>query len=216
MRCCKLFLFTSLPPSLLPFSLPPSLLPFLFPSLPLPSLLSLPPSLPLLHVHSLFRSLCADDTPMVRRAAAGKLGVSVPDLMFGPLFTKFYCPSSSVCVCRSLLKSLRLRMLRRISSLFSTVLLVTIKCVVIPPPPPPLSNFLSQDSVRLLAVEACASIASLLTKEEIESLIVPTLSSAAKVCPSAWSHCLIYVYPLNGIAVGQVMESSLHGGRQVH
>lgn len=38
-----------------------------------------------------------------------------------------------------------------------------------------------QDSVRLLAVEACASISSLLSKEEVESFIVPTLSSAAKV-----------------------------------
>ena len=39
-----------------------------------------------------------------------------------------------------------------------------------------------QDSVRLLAVEACAAIAALLQKEEVESLIVPTLRSASSVC----------------------------------
>ena len=39
-----------------------------------------------------------------------------------------------------------------------------------------------QDSVRLLAVEACAAIATLLQKEEIETLIVPTLRSASSVC----------------------------------
>ena len=39
-----------------------------------------------------------------------------------------------------------------------------------------------QDSVRLLAVEACAAIAALLQKEEIETLIVPTLRAASSVC----------------------------------
>lgn len=38
----------------------------------------------------------------------------------------------------------------------------------------------SQDSVRLLAVEACAAIASILEKDDIEQLVIPTLSSAAK------------------------------------
>ncbi len=37
-----------------------------------------------------------------------------------------------------------------------------------------------QDSVRLLAVEACAAIAGTLTKDDIETLIAPTLNSAAK------------------------------------
>ena len=37
-----------------------------------------------------------------------------------------------------------------------------------------------QDSVRLLAVEACAAIAGTLTKPDIEQLIAPTLNSAAK------------------------------------
>ena len=39
-----------------------------------------------------------------------------------------------------------------------------------------------QDSVRLLAVEACAAIAALLQKEEVETLIVPTLRAASSVC----------------------------------
>ena len=39
---------------------------------------------------------------------------------------------------------------------------------------------LPQDSVRLLAVEACAAIASVLNKDDTEQLVVPTLTSAAK------------------------------------
>ena len=42
-----------------------------------------------------------------------------------------------------------------------------------------LSNS-SQDSVRLLAVEACAAIASVLNKEDTEQQVVPTLTSASK------------------------------------
>ena len=38
---------------------------------------------------------------------------------------------------------------------------------------------LFQDSVRLLAVEACSSIASLLEPDDIEQLIMPTLREAA-------------------------------------
>ena len=41
--------------------------------------------------------------------------------------------------------------------------------------------FIFQDSVRLLAVEACASISSVLLREDIEQLIAPTLTNAAKV-----------------------------------
>ena len=37
-----------------------------------------------------------------------------------------------------------------------------------------------QDSVRLLAVEACVSIASLLSHEDTESLIMPTLRQCAE------------------------------------
>ena len=60
-----------------------------------------------------------------------------------------------------------------------------------------------QDSVQLLAVEACTAIAALLQKEEVETLIVPTLRAASSVCicidvmpvqwiPSTWT-------PLNGV-----------------
>ncbi|NXW58148.1 2AAA phosphatase, partial [Eurystomus gularis] len=39
---------------------------------------------------------------------------------------------------------------------------------------------LGQDSVRLLAVEACVSIAQLLPQEELEGLVMPTLRQAAE------------------------------------
>ncbi|KAF1644980.1 Serine/threonine-protein phosphatase 2A 65 kDa regulatory subunit A alpha isoform, partial [Eudyptes chrysocome] len=44
------------------------------------------------------------------------------------------------------------------------------------PPPRPLP----EDSVRLLAVEACVSIAQLLPQEELEGLVMPTLRQAAE------------------------------------
>ena len=37
-----------------------------------------------------------------------------------------------------------------------------------------------QDSVRLLAVEACAAIANILPKADVETLVIPTLNNAAK------------------------------------
>lgn len=40
--------------------------------------------------------------------------------------------------------------------------------------------FLHQDSVRLLAVEACVSIATLLPQEDLETLVMPTLRQAAE------------------------------------
>ncbi|NXN58758.1 2AAA phosphatase, partial [Rynchops niger] len=48
-------------------------------------------------------------------------------------------------------------------------------CVTSPPGSPP-----PQDSVRLLAVEACVSIAQLLPQEELEGLVMPTLRQAAE------------------------------------
>ncbi len=39
---------------------------------------------------------------------------------------------------------------------------------------------LHQDSVRLLAVEACVSIATLLPQEDLETLVMPTLRQAAE------------------------------------
>lgn len=41
-----------------------------------------------------------------------------------------------------------------------------------------------QDSVRLLAVEACVSIAQLLQQEDVEQLLMPTLRQC--VCDSSW------------------------------
>lgn len=41
-------------------------------------------------------------------------------------------------------------------------------------------TFLHQDSVRLLAVEACVSIATLLPQEDLETLVMPTLRQAAE------------------------------------
>lgn len=40
--------------------------------------------------------------------------------------------------------------------------------------------FFHQDSVRLLAVEACVSIATLLPQEDLETLVMPTLRQAAE------------------------------------
>lgn len=37
------------------------------------------------------------------------------------------------------------------------------------------TSLLLQDSVRLLAVEACVSIATLLQQEDVEQLVMPTL-----------------------------------------
>ena len=40
--------------------------------------------------------------------------------------------------------------------------------------------FLFKDSVRLLAVEACVSISSLLQTEDVEQLVMPTLRQCAE------------------------------------
>lgn len=45
-------------------------------------------------------------------------------------------------------------------------------------PPAFLSS--PQDSVRLLAVEACVNIAQLLPQEDLEALVMPTLRQAAE------------------------------------
>lgn len=46
------------------------------------------------------------------------------------------------------------------------------------------SLFITQDSVRLLAVEACVSIASLLQQEDVEQLLMPTLRQC--VSDNSW------------------------------
>ncbi|XP_008479235.2 serine/threonine-protein phosphatase 2A 65 kDa regulatory subunit A alpha isoform, partial [Diaphorina citri] len=83
-------------------------------------------------LRSHFRNLCQDDTPMVRRAAAGKLG-----------------------------------------ELAKVVEVDYLKTDIIPM----FVNLAQdeQDSVRLLAVEACVSIASLLSQSDVEQLVMPTL-----------------------------------------
>lgn len=62
-----------------------------------------------------------------------------------------------------------------------------------------------QDSVRLLAVEACAAIAALLQKDEVETLIVPTLRAASSVCLYLFYNycdiCVIYNYCRNSICI---------------
>ncbi|XP_060551873.1 serine/threonine-protein phosphatase 2A 65 kDa regulatory subunit A alpha isoform-like isoform X1 [Ruditapes philippinarum] len=87
-----------------------------------------------------FRNLCSDDTPMVRRAAAGKLGE----------FAK--------AVEMEYLKSDLIPLFINLAS----------------------DEQVGNDSVRLLAVEACVSIASLLGHEDIEALILPTLRLATE------------------------------------
>lgn len=46
--------------------------------------------------------------------------------------------------------------------------------------------FIVQDSVRLLAVEACVNIASILPHEDVETLVMPMLRTAAQVCYGTW------------------------------
>ncbi|XP_046554169.1 serine/threonine-protein phosphatase 2A 65 kDa regulatory subunit A alpha isoform-like isoform X1 [Haliotis rubra] len=89
-----------------------------------------------------FRNLCGDDTPMVRRAAAGKLGE------FAKVVETEYLKSELI-------------------PLFTTLAQDE-------------QNIIFQDSVRLLAVEACVSIASLLPPDDTEQLVMPTLRQAAE------------------------------------
>lgn len=85
-----------------------------------------------------FRNLCQDDTPMVRRAAASKLGE----------FAKVLEPE--------FLKSDIIQLWTQLAAD-------------------------EQDSVRLLAVEACVSIAGLLPSEDLESSVMPILRQAVSV-----------------------------------
>lgn len=52
--------------------------------------------------------------------------------------------------------------------------------VAVPLDPANAPTSLRQDSVRLLAVEACVSIATLLPQEDLETLVMPTLRQAAE------------------------------------
>ncbi|XP_019624261.1 PREDICTED: serine/threonine-protein phosphatase 2A 65 kDa regulatory subunit A alpha isoform-like isoform X3 [Branchiostoma belcheri] len=87
-----------------------------------------------------FRNLCGDDTPMVRRAAAGKMGE------FAKVLELEYLKSDLIPLWTNLASDEQVQ----------------------------------NDSVRLLAVEACVSIASILPREDLESLVMPTLKNAAE------------------------------------
>lgn len=79
-------------------------------------------------LRNLFRQLCQDETPMVRRAAAGKLGE------FAKVVEVEFLKSDLIPMFVQLAQD-------------------------------------DQDSVRLLAVEACVSIAQLLQQEDVETVI---------------------------------------------
>ncbi|XP_071495704.1 serine/threonine-protein phosphatase 2A 65 kDa regulatory subunit A beta isoform-like [Diadema antillarum] len=89
-------------------------------------------------LRAMFNCLCGDDTPMVRRAAASKLGE------FAKVVEPEYIKSDLIPMFNS------------------------------------LASDEQQDSVRLLAVEACVSIASLLSNEDTENLIMPTMRCCAE------------------------------------
>lgn len=84
-----------------------------------------------------FKRLCEDETPMVRRSAASKLGE------FAKSLEKDYVTDDIVRLWTGLAWD-------------------------------------DQDSVRLLAVDACCVVASLLSPEDIEKSVVPLLRSAAE------------------------------------
>lgn len=100
---------------------------------------------------------------MVRRAAAAKLGefakVIEQEFLKSDLIPQFFTLAQDEQVkCReSLLKEICFHLSRD-----------------------EVCWFFPQDSVRLLAVEACASIAGLLPKDEIEKRLVPSLKSAVE------------------------------------
>ncbi|XP_052246488.1 serine/threonine-protein phosphatase 2A 65 kDa regulatory subunit A alpha isoform-like isoform X1 [Dreissena polymorpha] len=87
-----------------------------------------------------FRNLCGDDTPMVRRAAAGMLG------SFAKAVELDYLKSELIPLFISLAQD----------------------------------EQVGNDSVRLLAVEACVSIAGLLSPDDINVHVMPTLRAAAE------------------------------------
>ncbi|KAK2099453.1 hypothetical protein P7K49_020801 [Saguinus oedipus] len=92
-------------------------------------------------IRQYFRSLCSDDTPMVRRAAASKLGEFAKVLE---------------------LDSVKSEIVPLFTNLASD------------------EQIISYDSVRLLAVEACVSIAQLLSQDDLETLVMPALRQATE------------------------------------
>ena len=113
-------------------------------------------------LRSQFRNLCQDDTPMVRRAASGKLGefakVVEVDFLKSDLIPMFVNLAQDEQACL-----LDLELVSKNEGGISNYLF-----------------FLFKDSVRLLAVEACVSISSLLQTEDVEQLVMPTLRQCAE------------------------------------
>ncbi|XP_072125774.1 serine/threonine-protein phosphatase 2A 65 kDa regulatory subunit A beta isoform-like [Mobula birostris] len=172
-------------------------------------------------LRQLFHSLCSDDTPVVRQAAASKLGefAKVVELEFLksdiiPLFTSL-ASDEQVCSCRAdtgVAAGSRIE----VGGHWDTLALSADPEKVLdeePPPPQPHLCWSSDveeatagapdtansperkaplrlqelfaalnggkwDSVRLLAVEACVSIAQLLPQEDLEALVMLTLRQA--------------------------------------
>lgn len=125
-----------------------------------------------------FRTLCSDDTPMVRRAAASKLGefAKVLELEYvkSDIISLFTALASDEQVWTSIQKKKKIH--------WTAVFLFWVvhswcRCLLGGQTDP---IFLHQDSVRLLAVEACVSIATLLPQEDLETLVMPTLRQAAE------------------------------------
>ena len=113
-------------------------------------------------LRSQFRNLCQDDTPMVRRAASGKLGefakVVEVDFLKSDLIPMFVNLAQDEQACL-----LDLELVSKNEGGISNYLF-----------------FIFKDSVRLLAVEACVSISSLLQTEDVEQLVMPTLRQCAE------------------------------------
>ncbi|KAH8246983.1 hypothetical protein KR032_006112, partial [Drosophila birchii] len=113
-----------------------------------------------------FRKLCQDETAMVRRAATSRLGE------FSKVVEIEYLKSDMVPSFVKLATDEQV----------SLHLLLCGHTYLIP--------FSIQDSVRLLAVEPCASIAQLLPRIEVEHLILPILHQFAR--DSSWRvRCMV-------------------------
>lgn len=121
--------------------------------------------------------MCSDDTPMVRRAAASKLGefakVLEPEYVKSDIISLFTALASDEQV-------LLLLFLCYINQQFSNLGCVHLTAASSSCHQTDFMYHFSQDSVRLLAVEACVSIATLLPQEDLETLVMPTLRQAAE------------------------------------
>ncbi|KAH8258979.1 hypothetical protein KR038_000981 [Drosophila bunnanda] len=109
-----------------------------------------------------FRKLCQDETPMVRRAAANKLGE------FAKVVETEYLKSDLIPNFVQLAQDDQV-------SQHHVIRGQNLKHFI---------PFSIQDSVRLLAVEACVSIAQLLPQDDVEHLVLPTLRQCAS--DSSW------------------------------